>query len=417
MRIEILARGGGPLANFQQNLNNLHSNISETIRSLEAANRETTNLHGGSLHSASSQIQGRIRVEEQNLAAVEALGRRTDDFLVQTMQTDAQVSRDITTEREQLFRLHPHLRPPVPPAPEPRRSGWSRFWGSVGNALSRAWNSTVNFVRNNGRRILITTLIVVGAVIAVAAVIKTGGLALVPLLAKLGMKTATAAKISKGVGVVAATSTIGSSGMNVANTWWEIDNRAFHAVRNTLGVVSIATNLTYSAGMIFNSFHKISPTEVKARVHAVTSFKRQGGYSNLGLGRDIKIEVGRDFSRKQKQLMMEDNIRRNGILRSDVTGERLVMSVRDMPNVTPPSNALNFDHILAKSVGGSNSFSNAQGIARSVNIAKSNTNLNINSMFAIPDVFRFNAAGVASTIGFPINEAIRSIPAFAWGGN
>jgi len=263
MRIQILANGrGGSVAMFQSSLSTFHNNINSTIDSLRATSSRISNLSGGpqNLSTSIEHINSRIQTEERKLVSVEQLGRRTDDFLRNTMATDARVSRQINQNREDVFREFPHLRPPCPPPPPvvERRSRWSRFWGSIGSGLSRA----ANWVWDNRRRILTTGLIIVGAALAIVAVVKTGGLALVPLLAKFGMGTAKAVTTSKIIGGVAVASTASSSAMNLANTWFEIESSAFHGIRNTLNVISGVTNVAYSIGTIFSAAKGISTREL-----------------------------------------------------------------------------------------------------------------------------------------------------------
>lgn len=80
--------------------------------------------------------------------------------------------------------------------------------------------------------------------------------------------------------------------------------------------------------------------------------------------------------------------RNNGQLRSDKTGKLLEQPQKSMKGVTPPKNEAQIDHIVAKANGGANSFSNAQVIERSANIAKSNQLLFTDKdyiFYSIPD--------------------------------
>jgi hypothetical protein len=77
-------------------------------------------------------------------------------------------------------------------------------------------------------------------------------------------------------------------------------------------------------------------------------------------------KAGGDFTSKQKIDMIEENMRRNGgVLRCDVTGVRL-------SRLPGKPNSVEIDHILPKSKGGSNSYSNGQITSRSYNRSKSN---------------------------------------------
>jgi len=86
------------------------------------------------------------------------------------------------------------------------------------------------------------------------------------------------------------------------------------------------------------------------------------------------VAAGRDFTRAQRRNILEENMRRNGgVLRSDLSGEILVIPQQHQPGVTPPWNEAHIDHIIPKSRGGTNSYSNAQVLSRAENLSKGNT--------------------------------------------
>ena len=64
-----------------------------------------------------------------------------------------------------------------------------------------------------------TVGIIVGAALAIAAVVMTGGAALVPLLTALGAAAGTAANISLAVAAIAVVSTIVAALLNIVDTW------------------------------------------------------------------------------------------------------------------------------------------------------------------------------------------------------
>lgn len=111
------------------------------------------------------------------------------------------------------------------------------------------------------RKVAQTVAIVAGAALAVGAVVATGGVALAPMLGALGMSAATAATVSTVVAGVAVVSTIGAAGMNVADTWLEIDNPVFNTIQKTLNITSTVTNTAYSIGNLYNSVKGIDAKE------------------------------------------------------------------------------------------------------------------------------------------------------------
>ena len=143
--------------------------------------------------------------------------------------------------------------------------------------LDKAINDVKDWAQSvDWKKVGQTALIVGGAVLAVAAVVGTGGAALAPLLGALGMSASTAAAISGGVAITAVVTTVGAAGMNIADTWLEIDNPVFNTIQITLNVVSTATNTAYSIGNIYNSIKGINPVEyVKAGKKEYLSYTEQ----------------------------------------------------------------------------------------------------------------------------------------------
>jgi hypothetical protein len=100
---------------------------------------------------------------------------------------------------------------------------------------------------------------------------------------------------------------------------------------------------------------------------ATTGNSNGGLYSHL----DDHPSVGpsKRFTQTQKrQILATNRLRNSGILRSDTTGEVLVQPQQHTSGVTPPWNEAHVHHIRARSLGGSNSYSNAQVISRFENL-------------------------------------------------
>jgi hypothetical protein len=89
--------------------------------------------------------------------------------------------------------------------------------------------------------------------------------------------------------------------------------------------------------------------------------RRTGNYSHLE--DPDSVGIGKPFSDSQREAILQENMRRNGgVLRSDLSGEELTRG-------TGPDSAA-VDHIWPKSLGGTNSYGNAQVLSRTENRAK-----------------------------------------------
>lgn len=88
------------------------------------------------------------------------------------------------------------------------------------------------------------------------------------------------------------------------------------------------------------------------------------------------VGEGKNFTAAQKQKMLEENMKRNvGVVKSDNPNdyfETLTKPQKSQRGVTPSPDEWQFDHIIPKDKGGTNSYSNCQIVSRKFNREKWN---------------------------------------------
>ncbi len=83
------------------------------------------------------------------------------------------------------------------------------------------------------------------------------------------------------------------------------------------------------------------------------------------------VAPGKDFDATQKQRIVQENRKKNGgVVRSDLSGRELAPPQQHTQGTSPPPDEWQIDHICPKSFGGTNSYANAQVLARSENRIK-----------------------------------------------
>ncbi|MBN1765676.1 MAG: hypothetical protein JW860_10495 [Sedimentisphaerales bacterium] len=120
----------------------------------------------------------------------------------------------------------------------------------------------------------------------------------------------------------------------------------------------------YGTAKFANTYHNIPDTPTQPYAHIKDP-------SSVG--------PGKNFTQAQKRNIIQENINRNnGVLRSDLSGEQLVLPKKSQIGVTPPLNEAQIDHIVPRKPilpnieQGTNSYKNAQVLSRIENRIKSN---------------------------------------------
>ena len=140
-----------------------------------------------------------------------------------------------------------------------------------------------------------------------------------------------------------------------------------------LAAAGIGALIGAGTGAIIAACSGASGREIAPKViSSISKIKSNAPYSNLV--DPPTVGPGKPFSASQKKAIIAQNKESNGgVVRSDGDGRILTKPSKSMKGVTPSPNEWQIDHINPKSLGGTNSYSNAQVLSRQENRIKSNT--------------------------------------------
>ena len=205
-----------------------------------------------------ASVKASTEIQDRKIESLDALNGRVEQFISDVVRIDQGVAELIRLRKNEFYDAHPSLKP------EAEKTGWEKFCNGCA--------SVGQWCREHWKEILFTVLIIVGAALAIMAVVCTGGMALVPLLAtvlsSLGVSAGAAMTIatiaSLTVAVIAVISTIGSSVMNIIDLWFDMSgNKTFQTWRTVLNWTSMISNGFYAVGSIYNAFKGITSASLR----------------------------------------------------------------------------------------------------------------------------------------------------------
>ena len=277
MRIEISAGGigyGTSVMEFSSVFDGFLSNTDNVISCFKTVKNETYSLSGGAgnLQTALDDLESRVRTEESLKENAVLAKAKSDSFLSLAQRIDNQVANDVKKNRDELYSVNSCAKPTTS---NEEKKWYEKAWDwlcdraedikegflNIGDSLRKIWNSVVEFYQEH-KKIIDTVLVIIGVVGALAAIIFTGGAALIPILTALGCSAGVATAISAGVAIIAAITSIASGTLNIIDIWCEIDNDSFQKWKKGLGIASLVFNGIYSIGTIYNSIKGFSYDDV-----------------------------------------------------------------------------------------------------------------------------------------------------------
>ena len=157
-----------------------------------------------------SSIKSSTQTQEDKVESLESLKENINEYISYVVTIDQNAADAINKSKNDFYDKYEYLKPDI-----------EKSW------LEEKVDNACEWCKEHWKEILITVTIVIGAVLAIVAVVASGGLALVPLLTTtlttFGISAGTALTIatvtSYTVAAIAILSTLGSSTLNIIDTW------------------------------------------------------------------------------------------------------------------------------------------------------------------------------------------------------
>ena len=253
-------------------MNQMPSLIGEVRKSVDDYSSELFSLKSKALNIRKSvcdlddvigMVQASTQIQEQKMESLERIRQKTEEFVEEAVRIDEDAAAVINQNKENFYNKYNYLKP------DAEKSDWEEFWDDAAEWCKEHWQEIVT-----------TVGIIVGAALAIAAVVTTGGAALVPLLTALGAAAGTAANISLAVAAIAVVSTIGAAALNIADTWGNIDDPTFNTWQSVFNWTSTISNGVYALGLGYNKKNqgKGGPPELINKSSDSVTYRRvQGG--------------------------------------------------------------------------------------------------------------------------------------------
>lgn len=246
----------GLVKDIRNSVNDLKSEFMTLKSKSQSINRNICNLD-----DVISSISTSTQTQEDKMDTLNNLAENVKEFASDVERIDNNVATMINKSKNDFYDKYDYLKP---------------FWEK--NLFEQMWDvhnfllkSAAEWCKEHWKEIT-TVLVVLGAIVAIAAVVLTGGMALAPMLAalltSLGMASGTALTVatitSLVVGGIAIASTAASATLELVDIWCDMGgNSTFQFWKNVMNWTSTISNLFYSFGGIYNAFHGIGDNALK----------------------------------------------------------------------------------------------------------------------------------------------------------
>lgn len=242
----------GLIKDLKSSAKDLKSDLQSMKKKIQAVDSGVCDLE-----DVISSITSATKTEEERISTLDTFSQEVEDFVSEAVTTDEAVADAVNQTKDDFYKKYSYLKPDS----EKDLLDWTtQICGEVGQWCKDHWKD-----------ILSTALILIGAALAIVAVIASGGMALAPMLAALftsigisaGTALTAASVVSLIVASVAVISSVGSAALNIADVWGKFDNPAFNTWQRIFNWTSGISNGLYSIGGIYNSMNGISNTGLR----------------------------------------------------------------------------------------------------------------------------------------------------------
>ena len=255
-----IALYAGKINQMPEFVNSIRKSVTDYKSELSAMRTKSLQINQSicDLSSVITSIQAASQTQVEKEESLDLLNQGLEQFTAEAVRIDNEVADMVRQRKDDFYEQYNYLKPAS------EMNGWEKFCD--GCAKAGEW------CREHWKEIVITISIVIGAVLAIVAVVCTGGMALVPMLSAMltafgvsaGLATTIATVASLTIAGIGVFSTLVSSTLNIIGTWGDYsDNSTFKAWQNAMNWMSMISNGFYSIGSMYNSYKGITNADLR----------------------------------------------------------------------------------------------------------------------------------------------------------